>query len=678
MDSVNLNGYEFDFDLKFFIVKNSGRREPAQILNIDTGPVAYLHIEEDLFNPGINGYFAVKNQAQFLERLGAITTPGETVYIDVNIIDKSASSEAAVTDKVMSFLAILESSSSIGSSIVNNNVVFKFEEATTSMLKKVSMKNLFPTWAKQEGLHVGRYIDSVLRTWVQSALEGAAFGDVVDTTRWNVDSGEPGNIQAFWWDVEDSAYDVLYRLSESIQIVKGNKIRVPILKIKNTRDDSHSTGMSRKLTFEEVFTDRHHEFLKTVRSGKGGNFSDVYMEDFTVVPETPLGPNSGPGLNSVERFDVLTVDIENARASFWGDYMMNNSSTDITITDITLLPFEEIVNSFELSDLNYPEVGLPGSIPVLQPQERKIYKVDRLEQVDPGDGSSVIQDFVYNKCKRSFLFLNDTCLFTVPGLLGRQPGNFIRVKGGSISGDDSSGHNIWLITSVKHIFTELKYETEIAGVRLFGNPKLYKQLIAPDRVHTKVAQLREGITSRNEAAAAAYDEQSASTNLQPIGDVKQTGAVDRSRINNELKDPEVQRLLFASTQAEVGGQGELAQQAYIESVTNRALATNSSLESVLRSPGYYPRSTKRKLNNRNPTDYSTQLNRVLAGSNITNYATDNASGGLANRRLAADNPGTRIGGELFYTNVNGSGRGGVPAHKRWRKGQIRNTRPTTT
>ena len=47
-------------------------------------------------------------------------------------------------------------------------------------------------------------------------------------------------------------------------------------------------------------------------------------------------------------------------------------------------------------------------------------------------------------------------------------------------------------------------------------------------------------------------------------------------------------------------------------------------------------------------------------------------------RKRAGNPGVYIGGEYFYNNYNGSGRGGVPAHRVWREGQIKSTKPTAS
>jgi hypothetical protein len=147
-----------------------------------------------------------------------------------------------------------------------------------------------------------------------------------------------------------------------------------------------------------------------------------------------------------------------------------------------------------------------------------------------------------------------------------------------------------------------------------------------------------------------------------------TGSVDRSIIMDEVEsDPETKRLLYASTYAEVGSQGDEAIQAYMETVTNRALATGKSLRQILSDPRYYPEATKRKLSNKNAPNYDDEWLLVSHGSNIANYATDNASSGLARNRKKAGNPYVEIGGELFYVNINGNGEGGIPAHKAWLK-----------
>ncbi len=133
-----------------------------------------------------------------------------------------------------------------------------------------------------------------------------------------------------------------------------------------------------------------------------------------------------------------------------------------------------------------------------------------------------------------------------------------------------------------------------------------------------------------------------------------------------INDPALIELLFSSTMAEVGGQGRTAIQAYMETVFNRAAANQKTLREILEDPKYYPDTTKNKLKNKVPenerANYQIALENVLAGSNFTNFATDNASAELAKERAAAGNPGVDIGGELFYVNKNGDGTGGIKNH----------------
>ena len=684
--NINLDGQNFDIDISLITSKNVGGSkndtEPT-LTTVDVGPIAKLHIEEDLVSMGITGHFCIKNPGQLLERVKTIRSTEDTVYLYIRILDKDSPVDD-IKDRVLSFIAVLETSTGLSSNIINNNILFTFEEATTSLLKKTSMKNLFSDWNKDTFVYggVGNYLEVIINSWVNSLLTAdTRYEDIVDINQFKSNSGSVGNIKAFWWNVEDSVYDVLYRIAESIQIQNGGSSTVPVLKINNVRDSDNT--FARKFTFTEIFTQRHHEFLRALKTGSGGDFSDVYAEEFTMAP-ADIGEGSGPALNTVENFEILKADVGRARAELWGDFLKNDSeSSDLTNFKVDSLKLEEIVDSFEQNDLISGETDWYSAIPVLSPQERKIHVIDRLEQTDPGTFSSIIQDHLYNKVKRSFLFLNDSVVFICKGQVFRKPGKFITINGGDVFGN--TPENIWLITSVSHVFTELDYKTNIVAVRLFGNSALYKELVSNNRVDNNSSSAGGGslastsvVQDNNEIPTEPID-----SNLTPVGDIDQTGVVDRSRINEELKnDPDLQRLLFASAKAEVGSQGDAAIQGYMETVMNRSLATGRTLRSTLSDPGYYPASTKNKLN-KTPPDYSTQMNKVLAGSNITNYATDNASNQtgnpLARRRLAAGNPGTTIGGELFYTNIHGSKVGsydGVPRHRVWRDGQIKNAPPT--
>lgn len=106
-------------------------------------------------------------------------------------------------------------------------------------------------------------------------------------------------------------------------------------------------------------------------------------------------------------------------------------------------------------------------------------------------------------------------------------------------------------------------------------------------------------------------------------------ASTRARYQKELEDPSTRRHLLALTHAEVGGQGPEAHQAFLETVFNRASARNKSLTDTIYDRNYFPSVTFQRANGVDPgTRYDSALKSVLDGSNISNYATGNASGSV--------------------------------------------------
>lgn len=109
--------------------------------------------------------------------------------------------------------------------------------------------------------------------------------------------------------------------------------------------------------------------------------------------------------------------------------------------------------------------------------------------------------------------------------------------------------------------------------------------------------------------------------------------LNRSSFDAELSNPTVRTKLFAMTNAEVGGQGTQAQQAFMETIFNRASASGRPLDQVLSDRAYFPASTFANADKvmNDPTmevKYAQLLAQVRAGSNITNYATGNESGNV--------------------------------------------------
>jgi hypothetical protein len=106
----------------------------------------------------------------------------------------------------------------------------------------------------------------------------------------------------------------------------------------------------------------------------------------------------------------------------------------------------------------------------------------------------------------------------------------------------------------------------------------------------------------------------------------------RQRFVEELQDPEMHRLIATSTAAEVGGEGPLAEQYYVESVFNRAAARNKSLRQTVRDGAYYPATTLNKLDNQVQPSKQAQIDQiiagVMAGANESNFATGNESGAI--------------------------------------------------
>ena len=165
--------------------------------------------------------------------------------------------------------------------------------------------------------------------------------------------------------------------------------------------------------------------------------------------------------------------------------------------------------------------------------------------------------------------------------------------------------------------------------------------------------------------------------------------IDRRALARELsRDPSLKEHVIALAQAETGAYGEKAIQAVLETMFNRAQHRNNSLHEETRGRTgrryYQPLQTNafRKAQRflaRNPKkrdQIARQLDKVIAGSNVSKYALHNASAGVG-RRAKARNPnsyveiGNGVGKEVFYTK-RGSRANGVrdPDERSFRRSQV--------
>ena len=109
----------------------------------------------------------------------------------------------------------------------------------------------------------------------------------------------------------------------------------------------------------------------------------------------------------------------------------------------------------------------------------------------------------------------------------------------------------------------------------------------------------------------------------------QSLASARQPFIQELQNPAIRQRFIASIAAEVGDQSAAAQQAYAESVMNRAAAGNRSIWDTVNDSGYYPKKTMDQLGRTFSPDQAASFNAVidkaLGGSNTSNVATGNQS-----------------------------------------------------
>jgi hypothetical protein len=100
----------------------------------------------------------------------------------------------------------------------------------------------------------------------------------------------------------------------------------------------------------------------------------------------------------------------------------------------------------------------------------------------------------------------------------------------------------------------------------------------------------------------------------------------RAQFADEMKNPEVRQKLFALTHNEVSGQETEAHHAFMETVFNRALARGQTIRGIISDHRYYPKTSYKPVADKHLAPYSEVLDNVMAGSNISNLSTGNASG----------------------------------------------------
>jgi hypothetical protein len=175
---------------------------------------------------------------------------------------------------------------------------------------------------------------------------------------------------------------------------------------------------------------------------------------------------------------------------------------------------------------------------------------------------------------------------------------------------------------------------------------------------------------------AAYDPALKAVTTNAFG-----GGIDRSRFQAELDaDPALKQKVLAISAGE--NQDPVANQAVMESMMNRAAMMKTPLAFEARTTGeggYYAGYNPAALNNPAYMKMAEgNLDKVLKGSNVSNYATDNASGQFAADRVAKGlyGPNSTYGGESFLHPTGALARG-TTQYPDWRATAEAQQRMTT-
>ena len=491
MSVINVQGTDIDFNISIksanlFDLETTGE---SSTFNIDVGIISYLEIEDNLVDTGLKGTIALKNMYGIFDRIKALRDSSRTFFIDINFQDVKSNNRP--TDKQISFLGLIENTSSLTADIVDDNIILRFEEAQTAMLKKASLAKL-PSHEYGKPATPNSIIKQLIELWINNIVRRKAQESDLIANELQSDilaseesglfdvngNGVKGSIRSFWTEITDSIYDVINRAKRTM--LQENR-KLSLLKIKNVEDKNKQ--IKRVFTLGELFTDQHREFITAFVNKQPGNFSEVYGEEFVLSPQDNINPKNASIYNEVESYNLVRADIKSARESFWCDHQIvahgeSLNPVDLVKTSTPIIPFSSIVDNFEELDLGTDNRGnIFSNTPALRLSERKLMAISTVDSEI--NSAEIIENQIYNKVKNSLIFLNDTIVFTVKGQVYRKPGVFISITGGDVITDNNDNilNNLWFVISVKHKYKEMNYVTEISAVRLFGNQEKYSSLV---------------------------------------------------------------------------------------------------------------------------------------------------------------------------------------------------------
>ena len=493
---------EFIFDVsiikttrEFDSEANLVKEKVNAVIPVEPGAILNLELLDSSLLMGITGSITISNKFNILENLDITTNSPNNIFLAVQITDTQLADLDNISDENKTILVVgyINNTASASANAVDSVVIFSFEEAFVAAMKNTQSQLLQGLYNKTNSNN-----DTVL-SWVDGFFNGeglykSLFPGTNDRDKTILVASNQGDDPAVKPDSEfrleepsrvgiiPSIYDHLASMLKrtTVKVDESSKPgNIPYFRFVNdlVLDGTNKKAVRRKLKFDAYITDRHREFVNAVKTNKNlteenNNYSDVYLEKFTLGPfsQTDADDPNITLYNKIEKYNINRPDFGRLKKEVWGDYFFphNQIATDYlgyTRTDTQF--FSDLQGLY--IEREFTGLDVTFNLPLLNRTQTNKFNVapERITSDLAFRQSQKHQDnFVYNRVGKSFLTVNETITFTVKGSVLRTPNKFIWLERAN---NEDNYKKLWYVNSVKHIFTNGQYKTEIIATKIFGD-----------------------------------------------------------------------------------------------------------------------------------------------------------------------------------------------------------------
>jgi hypothetical protein len=438
---INYNNNTFNVDLRLFIDKTpiDSPDKIIEYIPIAPGSVQKFIIDDTLACPGITGAISFNNRFNLLSELvnkGNFESGKNVIGFVFNIVDENI--DASVDGSTLAGATVLIESRDIVMRIEDQMLAFSFEDIAVDKMKIT------------RALNEENNIQAVASSTNTADAIGELFKQTNRITNFEISQTPPspspllGNIT-----LRDSYYDIYERLNKTLYY---NNDGPGIVKIDLGRNQLNLSSTLNVFSIGEKT-----KKLITSVSNKKRDLKEFVSETFTIA-------NNHSGIrefreNTIETYEIQDPNYDFLFKNIWSDYVISDASANSTSK--TIITYEDLRQEFESVVLG----NLATSTLPKRDRYNNIIEVfsDTLNESD-GTGLKSIK----NAVMKSFIFDNTILSFKVPGMLFREPGNFIGINNlYSVESSDPL-EGLWYVIDVKHVFEGSLYTNQITAVKFFN------------------------------------------------------------------------------------------------------------------------------------------------------------------------------------------------------------------